>query len=69
MGKLDGTDLSDTAWALVEPCLPAAKPSGRPRRTSLRAVVDAVFISCASTANGACFPATSRPGARSSTTS
>ena len=43
MGKLDGTDLSDAAWALVEPHLPAARPNGRPRRTNLRAVVDAIF--------------------------
>lgn len=43
MGKPYDTDLSDAAWALVEPHLPAAKPGGRPRTTDLRAVVDAVF--------------------------
>ena len=43
MGKLYGTDMSDAAWALVEPHLPAAKPGGRLRTTSLRAVVDAIF--------------------------
>jgi putative transposase len=43
MGKLYDTDLSDAAWALVEPHLPAARPGGRPRGTCLRAVVDAIF--------------------------
>jgi putative transposase len=43
MGKVYGTDMSDAAWALVAPHLPAAKPGGRPRTTSLRAVVDAIF--------------------------
>ncbi len=43
MGKLYDTDLSDPAWALVEPHLPAAKPAGRPRTTCLRAVVNAIF--------------------------
>lgn len=43
MGRPHDTDLSDAAWALVEPHLPAAKPGGRPRTTDLRAVVDAVL--------------------------
>jgi transposase len=43
VGKLYDTDLSDAAWALIEPHLPAAKPGGRPRRTCLRAVVNAIF--------------------------
>jgi transposase len=43
MGKLYDTELSDGAWALVEPHLPAARTGGRPRRTSLRAVVNAIF--------------------------
>lgn len=43
MGKLYDTELSDAAWALVEPHLPAARTGGRPRRTSLRAVVNAIF--------------------------
>lgn len=37
------TDLSDTAWALVSPLLPAARPGGRPRSTDTRAVVNAIF--------------------------
>jgi putative transposase len=43
MGKLYGTDMSDAAWALVEPHLPAPMPGGRPRTTCLRSVVDAIF--------------------------
>ena len=43
MGKLYDTELSDAAWALVAPHLPAAKPGGRPRTTCLRAVVNAIF--------------------------
>jgi putative transposase len=43
MGKLYDTDLSDAAWMLVRPHLPAGKPGGRPRSTCLRAVVNAVF--------------------------
>ena len=43
MGKLYGTDMSDAAWALVEPHLPAPMPDGRPRTTCLRSVVNAIF--------------------------
>jgi transposase len=34
--KLYDTDLSDTAWAIVAPLLPPARPGGRPRTTCLR---------------------------------
>jgi putative transposase len=37
------TDLTDAAWAVVAPLLPAARPGGRPRSTNIRAVVNAVF--------------------------
>ncbi len=37
------TDLTDAQWALIAPHLPSSRPGGRPRRTSLRAVVDAIF--------------------------
>ena len=37
------TDLTDAAWELVKPNLPAALPGGRPRATELRAVVNAIF--------------------------
>jgi putative transposase len=36
------SDLTDREWALIEPLLPAAKSGGRPRKTDLRAVVDAI---------------------------
>ena len=37
------TDLSETQWTILAPLLPPAKPGGRPRTTSLRGVLDAVF--------------------------
>src|ERR1700728_5281762 len=37
------TDLTDAAWALVEPLLPAAKSGGRRRTTDTRAVLNAIF--------------------------
>jgi putative transposase len=37
------TDLTDEQWQLIEPLLPPAKPGGRPRKTDLREVVNALF--------------------------
>jgi len=37
------TDLTDEQWAVLEPLLPDAKPGGRPRKTNLRAVVNALL--------------------------
>jgi putative transposase len=37
------TDLTDAAWELVKPLLPAARHGGRPRTTDVRAVVNAIF--------------------------
>jgi putative transposase len=37
------TDLTDEQWKLVEPLLPPAKPGGRPRKTDLREVLNALF--------------------------
>lgn len=37
------TDLTDREWGMLEPCLPAAKPGGRPRETDLREVLNALF--------------------------
>ncbi len=37
------TDLTDEQWKLVEPFLPAGKPGGRPRKTNLREVLNALF--------------------------
>jgi len=37
------TDVSEAAWALIQPHLPQAKTRGRPRATDLRRVVNAIF--------------------------
>jgi putative transposase len=37
------TDLTDEQWQLVEPLLPNAKPGGRPRKTDLREVLNALL--------------------------
>src|SRR5438105_11751331 len=37
------TDLTDEQWKLVGPQLPSAKPGGRPRKTDLREVLNALF--------------------------
>jgi putative transposase len=37
------TDLTDAAWKLVAPLLPAARPGGRPLTTDVRSVVNAIF--------------------------
>jgi putative transposase len=37
------TDLTDEQWAVLQPLLPDAKPGGRPRKTNLRAVLNALL--------------------------
>src|SRR5260370_21891922 len=37
------TDLTDEQWKLMEPFLAVAKPGGRPRKTDLREVVNALL--------------------------
>ncbi len=37
------SDLTDDQWQLVQPFLAAAKPGGRPRKTDIREVVNAIF--------------------------
>jgi putative transposase len=37
------SDLSDAEWALIAPMMPAANRIGRPRKTDLREVVNALF--------------------------
>jgi putative transposase len=37
------SDLTDAQWSILEPLLPKDRPLGRPRKTSLRRVVDALF--------------------------
>jgi len=37
------TDLTDAQWALLGPWVPPPRPGGRPRKTDLREVVNAIF--------------------------
>jgi putative transposase len=37
------SDLTDEQWHLIEPMLPNAKPGGRPRKTNLREVLNALW--------------------------
>jgi putative transposase len=37
------TNLTDAAWGLIAPLLPAARTGGRPRTTDIRAVLNAIF--------------------------
>jgi putative transposase len=37
------TDLTDAQWVILEPLLAAAKPGGRPRKTNLREVINALL--------------------------
>jgi len=36
-------DLTDEAWAIIEPLIPPAKPGGRPRGTDMRGVMNAIL--------------------------
>jgi putative transposase len=37
------TDLSDAEWEIIEPLIPGGKPGGRPRKTDIREVINAIF--------------------------
>ena len=37
------SDLTDEQWGLLQPLIPAARPGGRPRKTDMRRVLDALF--------------------------
>jgi putative transposase len=37
------SDLTDLQWAVLEPEIPPARPGGRPRKTNMREVVNAIF--------------------------
>ena len=37
------TDITDAQWAVLEPEIPAPRPGGRPRKTDMREVVNAIF--------------------------
>ncbi len=37
------SDLTDEQWAVLEPLIPPARPGGRPRKTDMRQVLNALF--------------------------
>ena len=37
------SDLTDAQWSLLEPWIPPPRPGGRPRKTNMREVVNAIF--------------------------
>ena len=37
------SDLTDAQWAILEPWIPSPRPGGRPRKTDMREVVNAIF--------------------------
>jgi putative transposase len=37
------SDLTDEQWAILQPLIPPARPGGRPRKTDMRRVLDALF--------------------------
>src|ERR1700681_4327622 len=37
------SDMTDGEWARLEPLIPAAKPGGRPRKTNMRAAMNAIL--------------------------
>ena len=37
------SDLTDAQWAVLAPLIPSPKPGGRPRRSDMRAVLNAIF--------------------------
>jgi len=45
MAQRSPTELTDPAWALLLPRIPAAQPGGRPRPTARRDVVHAILYS------------------------
>jgi putative transposase len=47
-GRRYSSDLTDQEWAIIAPLLPPARPTGRPRTTDLRAVMDAVLYMASS---------------------
>ena len=50
------SDLTDAQWAVVAPLLPPPCPAGAPRRTDLRAVLDATFYLAANGCAWAALP-------------
>jgi putative transposase len=38
------SDLGDAEWARLEPMIPPARPGGRPRKTEMRAAMNAILL-------------------------
>jgi len=43
-GECLPSDLTDEQWAHLEPLIPPADPGGRPRKTDMRAAMNAIFF-------------------------
>ena len=50
------TDLTDAQWAMVVSLIPLAKPGGRPRKTNVRQVLNAILYLFALEVRGICSP-------------
>ena len=37
------SDITDAQWPLIEPHIPLVRPGGRPRKTDVRDVLDAIL--------------------------
>ena len=44
MGNRVPSDLTEAEWERLEPLIPTAKPGGRPRKTDMRAAMNAIFF-------------------------
>ncbi|TIR29775.1 MAG: transposase [Mesorhizobium sp.] len=60
-GQRNANALTDREWALIEPFMPGAKATGRPRTTVLQTVVDALlYIAWRAASGGHCRTASRR---------
>jgi len=50
------SDLTDAQWEAIEPLIPPAKPGGRPRKTDMRAVLNAINYLLRTGCQWACLP-------------
>ena len=63
------SDVRTAEWARMEPLIPEASPGGRPRKTDMRAAVNAILYLLRTGCRGAICPATAFRRAQRSTTS
>jgi transposase len=56
------SDLTDAEWRLLAPFIPSALPGGRPRKHSMREVLDATFTLAGAAVRGVCYLMSSRRG-------